>query len=442
MFSRKATITLFQRRSSSLLGHPNAQAQNYCRSLSVCARSVVHVPKLCSQQQRRATFDSVSDAPPLPRHHLDTSSVSLQRQQQRFKSSAAATATSQVDCNHIDDRSSYNVSQTLTGPNACRSINLDKSLGIFSPNTVYRNLTFQELFEHEQNNNEGIVANAKYGPTFSVDTGKFTGRSPQDKWIVRNPGSESEQHVDWGSVNQETSPEVFDELYDKAVKHMDKLDKIYVFDGFCGANPKSQKKVRFIHEMAWQQHFVTNMFIRPSTSDDLNTFEPDFTIINACSQVNEDWERQNLNSEVAVAFNIEKKCAVIFGTWYGGENKKGIFSLMNYWLPMSTPAMLPMHCSANVGKGGDTALFFGLSGTGKTTLSADPHRYLVSRCLLHYLLNLAYYNLLMNYRLGMMNMDGTTTGFLILKAVVMRRLSIYPSKMSLIFSELSKRMQC
>ena len=309
-------------------------------------------------------------------------------------------------------------------------------------NRVYRNLTFQELFEHEQNNNEGIVANAKYGPTFSVDTGKFTGRSPQDKWIVRNPGSESEQHVDWGSVNQETSPEVFDELYDKAVKHMDKLDKIYVFDGFCGANPKSQKKVRFIHEMAWQQHFVTNMFIRPSTSDDLNTFEPDFTIINACSQVNEDWERQNLNSEVAVAFNIEKKCAVIFGTWYGGENKKGIFSLMNYWLPISTPAMLPMHCSANVGKDGDTALFFGLSGTGKTTLSADPHRYLVSRCLLHYLLNLAYYNLLMNYRLGMMNMDGTTTGFLILKAVVMRRLSIYPSKMSLIFSELSKRMQC
>jgi len=113
MFSRKATITLFQRRSSLLLGHPNVQAQNYCRSLSICARSVVHVPKLCSQQQR-ATFYAASDAPPLPRHHLDTSSVSLQRQQQRFKSSAAATATSQFDCNHIDDRSSYNVSQTLT----------------------------------------------------------------------------------------------------------------------------------------------------------------------------------------------------------------------------------------------------------------------------------------------------------------------------------------
>jgi ATP-dependent phosphoenolpyruvate carboxykinase len=150
-----------------------------------------------------------------------------------------------------------------------------------------------------------------------------------------------------------------------------------VFDGFYGANPKSQKKIRFVHEMAWQQHFVTNMFIRPSSEDQLETFEPDFTVINCCSQVDEDWERHNLNSETACVFNIEKKKAVIFGTWYGGENKKGIFSLMNYWLPMSDPPMFPMHCSANIGKDGDTALFFGLSGTGKTTLSADPHRALI-----------------------------------------------------------------
>lgn len=129
--------------------------------------------------------------------------------------------------------------------------------------------------------------------------------------------------------------------------------------------------------MAWQQHFVTNMFIRANHESDLHGFEPDFTVINACSQVNEDWKKHGLNSEVAVVFNVEKKCAVIFGTWYGGENKKGIFSMMNYWLPMENPPQLPMHCSSNVGKDGDSALFFGLSGTGKTTLSADPHRALI-----------------------------------------------------------------
>lgn len=210
-----------------------------------------------------------------------------------------------------------------------------------------------------------------------MDTGKFTGRSPKDKWIVKNVGSESDANIDWGNVNQPTSPEVFDELYEKAVKHFNTLDKAYVFDGFCGANPKSQRKIRFVHEMAWQQHFVTNMFIRANHESDLDGFEPDFTVINACSQVDEDWERHGLNSEVAVVFNVEKKCAVIFGTWYGGENKKGIFSLMNYWLPMQNPPQFPMHCSANVGKAGDSALFFGLSGTGKTTLSADPHRALI-----------------------------------------------------------------
>ena len=122
-------------------------------------------------------------------------------------------------------------------------------------------------------------------------------------------------------------------------------------------------------------YIVTNMFIRPETPEELDNFEPDFTIINCCSQVDDDWKRHGLNSETAVVFNVEKKTAVIFGTWYGGENKKGIFSLMNYWLPMM--GHFPMHCSANVGKKGDVALFFGLSGTGKTTLSADPGRALI-----------------------------------------------------------------
>lgn len=238
-------------------------------------------------------------------------------------------------------------------------------------------MTFQELFEHEQANDEGKVAAAKNGDTFTVYTGKYTGRSPKDKWVVYNEGSQSAEHIDWNDINRSTTPEVFDELYDKAVAHFNTLEKAYVFDCYCGASPESRKKVRFVHEMAWQQHFVSNMFIRPRTSEELENFEPDFTIINCCSQVDDDWKRHNLNSETAVVFNIEKGKAVIFGTWYGGENKKGIFSLMNYWLPLSDPPQLPMHCSANVGKKGDVALFFGLSGTGKTTLSADPHRALI-----------------------------------------------------------------
>jgi len=276
----------------------------------------------------------------------------------------------------ISGRDKYNVSSTLKGPDACTTAGIN-SLGITGPSTIYHNLTFQELFEHEVANKEGEIASAEYGETFTVDTGKFTGRSPKDKWIVLNKSSDSENNIDWGSVNQETSPEVFDALYEKAVNYFNTKEKAYVFDCFCGANPKSQKKIRFVHEMAWQQHFVTNMFIRPETPEEIKNFTPDFTVINACSQVNEDWEKHGLNSDVAVVFNIEKKTAVIFGTWYGGENKKGIFSLMNYWLPMHDPPQLPMHCSANVGKSGDTALFFGLSGTGKTTLSADPNRSLI-----------------------------------------------------------------
>lgn len=256
----------------------------------------------------------------------------------------------------------------------CKDLNLDK-VGINNPSKIFYNLSNDELLEHEKKNNEGILMNCKYGETFSVSTGKFTGRSPNDKWIVKNMDTESGNNIWWGDTNKPISDEVFNELYEISVDHFNSLDECYVFDGFCGANPKSQKKVRFIHELAWQQHFVSNMFINPKTREELNDFKPDFTIINACSEINKEWERHNLNSEVAIAFNIEKKLAVILGTWYGGENKKGIFSLMNYWLPLS--GIMSMHCSANVGKKGDTALFFGLSGTGKTTLSADINRYLI-----------------------------------------------------------------
>ena len=250
--------------------------------------------------------------------------------------------------------------------------NLTK-IGITNPTKINYNLCHGDLFEHEVDNNEGTVFHTKYGETFGVDTGKFTGRSPKDKWIVKS--TESGKNIWWGDINQPTTPKVFDSILNKATNHFNKLDEIYLFDGYCGANKKTQKHVRFVHELAWQQHFVKNMFINADKDDKLYEKEPDFTIINACSEINDEWKEHNLNSEVAIAFNIEKKMGVILGTWYGGENKKGIFSLMNYWLPLDN--IMAMHCSANVGENGDTALFFGLSGTGKTTLSADPNRNLI-----------------------------------------------------------------
>jgi len=145
-------------------------------------------------------------------------------------------------------------------------------------------------------------------------------------------------------------------------------------DAFCGANENSRMKIRVITEVAWMAHFVKNMFIRPN-DEELIGFEPDFVMLNACKTVNENWEKHDLNSDVYVAFNLKEKMSLIGGTWYGGEIKKGFFSIMNYYLPLN--GMASMHCSANMGKNGDTAIFFGLSGTGKTTLSADPDRYLI-----------------------------------------------------------------
>ena len=256
----------------------------------------------------------------------------------------------------------------------CEQFGLHK-LGIHKPEIIHHNLSYPELLRHAKKNKEGTLMKCIYGDTFSIDTGKFTGRSPKDKWIVKQVDSETDSNIWWGNVNKPISPEIFDDLYTKAVSHFNSLDECYLFDGYCGASLKSQKRVRFVHELAWQQHFVSNMFIRPTNKSELYNFQPDFTIINACSVVNQDWKEQGLNSEVSIAFNLERKVAVILGTWYGGENKKGIFSLMNYWLPLE--GVMSMHCSANIGQDGDTALFFGLSGTGKTTLSADPQRNLI-----------------------------------------------------------------
>lgn len=243
-----------------------------------------------------------------------------------------------------------------------------KELGLSSTKEIFHNLSYDELFKHEVKNGEGKIS--KNG-TFVVDTGIFTGRSPRDKYIVKQ--DPSSKFVAWGKINQPITPELFEKLLKKAQTQLSDKD-IYVQDAFCGSSAKSQKSVRFITEVAWQAHFVKNMFIRPDEKE-LKNFKPDFVVYNACKCINGDYENDGLNSEVFVIFNIEKNIAVIGGTWYGGEMKKGIFSMMNYWLPLE--GKLPMHCSANVGEDGETALFFGLSGTGKTTLSTDPKRRLI-----------------------------------------------------------------
>ena len=243
-----------------------------------------------------------------------------------------------------------------------------EELGLNNVGKVYHNLSYDELIQHELDNGE--CAHTKKGAT-AVDTGIFTGRSPKDKYFVdREP---SNKNIAWGDVNQKVSAEIFDELLEVAQKQLSGKD-LYVTDVYCGASAASKRSVRFVSEIAWQSHFVKNMFIRPEAPE-LEVFKSDFTVLNACKAVNDKWKEHGMNSEVFVLFDVERNIAIIGGTWYGGEMKKGIFSMMNYWLPLD--GKLSMHCSANVGENGDTALFFGLSGTGKTTLSTDPHRALI-----------------------------------------------------------------
>ena len=243
-----------------------------------------------------------------------------------------------------------------------------EEIGLKNVGKIYHNLSYKELIKHELENGECKLT--KKGAT-AVDTGVFTGRSPKDKYFVdRDP---SNRYIAWGDVNQKVSAEIFDELLEISREQLSGKD-LYVTDVFCGASAASKRSVRFVTEIAWQSHFVKNMFIRPEPSE-LEKFSADFTVLNACKAVNDKWKEHGLHSEVFVLFDIERSMCIIGGTWYGGELKKGIFSMMNYWLPLE--GKLSMHCSANVGEKGDTALFFGLSGTGKTTLSTDPHRALI-----------------------------------------------------------------
>jgi len=256
------------------------------------------------------------------------------------------------------------------------SIDLEQ-YGIKGVEQVYYNLAYDDLFKHEMDPSlegfeRGKLSNLG---AVNVDTGIFTGRSPKDKYIVQD--SVSENTVWWSTIgkndNKPVSTEVWNHL--KAIAQ-DELSgkKLYVMDAFCGANPDTRLKVRFIVEVAWQAHFVKNMFIRPS-DEELNGFVPDFIVLNASKTSNPNWKEQGLNSENFVVFNLTERMQLIGGSWYGGEMKKGIFSMMNYYLPLR--GIASMHCSANMGKDGDVAIFFGLSGTGKTTLSADPKRALI-----------------------------------------------------------------
>ncbi|MBZ7966823.1 phosphoenolpyruvate carboxykinase (ATP) [Campylobacter sp. RM9756] len=243
-----------------------------------------------------------------------------------------------------------------------------ENLGLKNIGKIYHNLSYEELFKHENINQEGQCTQSG---AFSVDTGIFTGRSPRDKYFVKQ--EPSSRFIAWGKTNQAINKDLFEKLLNKAKNQLDGKD-IYIQDVFCGASLKSRKAVRFVTEVAWQAHFVKNMFIEPSQAE-LENFNPEFIVYNACKCRNDEFKKDGLNSEVFVLFNIEENIAVIGGTWYGGEMKKGIFSMMNYWLPLENK--LSMHCSANVGEKGDVALFFGLSGTGKTTLSTDPNRKLI-----------------------------------------------------------------
>ncbi|WP_426481006.1 phosphoenolpyruvate carboxykinase (ATP) [Chryseobacterium sp. R2ACT005] len=251
-----------------------------------------------------------------------------------------------------------------------------EKLGIKGNYEVVYNPSYEELYQAEvSSENQGFEkAELTESGAVSVKTGIFTGRSPKDRYIVQDDVTRDTIFWD-GKVNLPTTAEIFGSCKELVLNQLAESKNIYVVDTFCGTNADTRLKVRFIVEVAWQAHFVTNMFIRPSHYELENFGEPDFTVINGSKTINPNWEAQGLNSENFIMFNLTEKLQIIGGTWYGGEMKKGMFAMMNYYLPLK--GMASMHCSANVGEKGDVALFFGLSGTGKTTLSADPKRYLI-----------------------------------------------------------------
>lgn len=254
-----------------------------------------------------------------------------------------------------------------------------QELGINASGEFFYNPDYDLLIAHETSPEltgaaRGVMTDSG---AVAVDTGIFTGRSPRDKYIVRD--EQTRDTVWWADSglgrndNKPLSPDVWRSLKSLVVGQLSGK-KLYVIDAWCGASPDTRLGVRFVTEVAWQAHFVKNMFIVPS-ADELASFTPDFVVLNGAGCTNANWQAQGMNSENFVAFNLSERIQLIGGTWYGGEMKKGLFSVMNYLLPQK--GIASMHCSANRGEAGDVALFFGLSGTGKTTLSTDPHRQLI-----------------------------------------------------------------
>jgi len=240
--------------------------------------------------------------------------------------------------------------------------------GLAPTGVVHWNLIAPELFQAAARRNEGEFADM--GPFVAV-TSPHTGRSPNDKFVVQEPSSEKD--VDWGKVNQPMSVEHYHALVADVRKHLNGVNELFVEDLYCGADPAYRLSVRYISPNAWHMAFVRNMFIRPELSD-LPTFDPNFTVLHA-PEYEAEPARHGTKSSTFIVLNIADRTILIGGTRYAGELKKAMFTVMNYLLPKQD--VFPMHCSANIGKEGDTALFFGLSGTGKTTLSADPHRGLI-----------------------------------------------------------------
>lgn len=257
-------------------------------------------------------------------------------------------------------------------------LNLEK-YGILNTKSIVYNPSYETLFEEETH--DDLVGYEKGQVTelgaVNVMTGIYTGRSPKDKYIVMDDNSKDT--VWWTSEeypndNHPMNKKVWDVVREKAIKQLSDK-RLFVVDAFCGANKDTRMAVRFIMEVAWQAHFVTNMFIKPS-DEELENFNPDFVVYCASKAKVNNYEELGLNSETCIAFNITSKEQIILNTWYGGEMKKGMFSMMNYFLPLK--GIASMHCSANTDLNNEnTAIFFGLSGTGKTTLSTDPNRLLV-----------------------------------------------------------------
>jgi len=251
--------------------------------------------------------------------------------------------------------------------------------GIKNITEVVYNPSYDQLYKEELEENltgfeKGVLTESG---AVNVMTGKYTGRSPKDKYIVKD--DITKDTIWWTSDhapndNKPISIEVWNDLKNTVLEQLSNK-RLFVVDGFCGANVETRLKVRFIVEVAWQAHFVKNMFIRPSKEEQENFGEPDFIVLNGSKTVNKNWGKHGLNSESFTVFNLTEKMQVIGGTWYGGEMKKGMFAMMNYYLPLR--GIAAMHCSANRGFDGDVAIFFGLSGTGKTTLSTDPNRALI-----------------------------------------------------------------